>query len=509
MHAMSEKVIIIGGGLGGLFTGAILAKEGYEVTVLEKNSIIGGGLQNFKRYGETFETGMHILGGLQQGGNVNKILTYLGIEDLIETRMDDSDCITEIKYLSDGKTYHFASGRDGFVKSLSQEFPDEADNLKAYIDELYKLADEVDLYHLRPDNEMRVHSDNFMKATDVLIAEYIKDEKLRDVLAYVNPTYGGVKGHTPAYIHALIQILYIEGQSRFVGGSQQLANALKSVVESHNGAVYANKEVLKINVVDRVIQSVETTDGSIYVADKYISAIHPCTLLELMDEGSFPKSFTRRLQSIPNSYSAFTVYFVFKENKFPYLNYPAYIQDDYGQAWEHADDIENNWPRGFMYITPCDKDQGKYASKMIINCLMKFDYVKQWEDTTVGRRGKDYYEWKLEMENRVIAQMEKVYPDFRDCIKAVFSSSPLTIRDYYHVKEGSLYGFRKDCNDIALSHIMVNTKVSNLLLTGQNVNLHGICGVPLTAVSTVEMMIGRNAIRNKINEKYNEKYGNN
>lgn len=31
-----EKIIIIGGGLGGLFTGALLAKEGYPVTVLEK-----------------------------------------------------------------------------------------------------------------------------------------------------------------------------------------------------------------------------------------------------------------------------------------------------------------------------------------------------------------------------------------------------------------------------------------------------------------------------------------
>lgn len=41
---MKQRVLIIGGGLGGLFSGAILAKEGLEVTVLEKNKIIGGGL---------------------------------------------------------------------------------------------------------------------------------------------------------------------------------------------------------------------------------------------------------------------------------------------------------------------------------------------------------------------------------------------------------------------------------------------------------------------------------
>ena len=44
---MKKRVVVIGGGLGGLFTGAILAKEGLQVTVLEKNINIGGGLQTF------------------------------------------------------------------------------------------------------------------------------------------------------------------------------------------------------------------------------------------------------------------------------------------------------------------------------------------------------------------------------------------------------------------------------------------------------------------------------
>lgn len=48
---MDKSVLIIGGGLGGLMTGALLAKEGYRITVLEKNAIIGGGLQNFCREG--------------------------------------------------------------------------------------------------------------------------------------------------------------------------------------------------------------------------------------------------------------------------------------------------------------------------------------------------------------------------------------------------------------------------------------------------------------------------
>ena len=76
---MKQKVIIIGAGLGGLFTGAILSKEGFEVTLLEKNALIGGGLETFHRFGEHFDTGMHVIGGMHPDGNIWKICRYLGI----------------------------------------------------------------------------------------------------------------------------------------------------------------------------------------------------------------------------------------------------------------------------------------------------------------------------------------------------------------------------------------------------------------------------------------------
>ena len=55
-----------------------------------------------------------------------------------------------------------------------------------------------------------------------------------------------------------------------------------------------------------------------------------------------------------------------------------------------------------------------------------------------------------------------------------------------------------------LSQLPIWTKVKNLLLTGQNINLHGICGVPLTAVNTVEALVGRDQLLTKINQYYNQ-----
>ncbi|MCD8318195.1 MAG: NAD(P)-binding protein, partial [Paraprevotella sp.] len=95
---MGKDIIVMGGGLGGLVTGAFLAKEGYLVTVLEKNLTIGGGLQCFYRHGTIFETGMHILGGFMPGHNVYKICRYLGILDKLKIRHTDVDCIDSIQF---------------------------------------------------------------------------------------------------------------------------------------------------------------------------------------------------------------------------------------------------------------------------------------------------------------------------------------------------------------------------------------------------------------------------
>ena len=54
---------------------------------------------------------------------------------------------------------------------------------------------------------------------------------------------------------------------------------------------------------------------------------------------------------------------------------------------------------------------------------------------------------------------------------------------------------------LAVFAALVFCGVVTLLLTGQNVNLHGICGVPLTAIETAEAIVGKNVILEKINKQ--------
>ena len=275
MH--DPHVLIIGGGTGGLFTGALLAKEGFRVTVLEKNREAGGGLQCFERYGETFETGMHTLGGFEAGGSLDRICRYLSIRERLRLRADD--CLASIRYLSDGCQYRLPKGRAAFADYLCGLFPAEASGIRAYVDELYRLADEVDLFYLRESGDaIPSHSEQFLWAADRLIAHFAADPRLRDVLAFLNPLYSGQAGHSPAYLHALINVLYIDGPCRFVDGSRQLANALADVIRSAGGTVDTANGATAIEMADREVTGVRSADGQTHRADVYISAVHPCTL---------------------------------------------------------------------------------------------------------------------------------------------------------------------------------------------------------------------------------------
>ena len=485
------KVLIIGGGLGGLFCGAILAKEGLKVTVLEKNAAIGGGLQSFTRFGEVFDTGMHVVGGLQEGGNIRRLLGYLGIWDKVHIQAVPADCADLLYFAEDRHYYQIASGKEQFVASLAQEFPSERDNLVRYVDAMYRLVEEMDLFHLRSSTrDIFSHSEEFCMAADAFIAKYISDERLRSVVAYVNPLYGGRAGTTPAYIHATISVLHINGLCRFAGGSQLFAETLGDFIKEHGGEVLASHEVQHIHTEGRNITGVTTRNSKCFTADYYISDIHPCSLINLFDDSkALPKAYKTRLEDIPNTYSAFLIYLKLKPESFPYLNHTGYYMQSYEGIWNIAE-ANQPCPRGFLYMTPPEIQQGKYARKMIIAAPMN------WQD--VPPRGKEYANWKQERAERLLSRMEEMFPNFREYVDGINTASPLTIRDYYGTKHGAMFGYAKDCKNLALSQVPVATKIPNLLLTGQCVNLHGFCGVPLTAINTCEAILGRNHIISKL-----------
>ncbi len=488
---MEKQVVIIGGGVGGLFTAALLSKEGYRVTVLERSAHVGGGLQSFRRKGVSFDAGMHVLGGLQPGGSLDRICRYLGLQDQIRIRPVDADCMDEVYCHEDQRVYRIPGGSEEFAAYFQQQFPEERENIHQYMEAMDALTNQVGFFYLRPESQqIEEFSTEFYQSTEKFISTYIRDPKLQNLLGYMSPLCGGSAGHTPAYIFALINTLYINGHYRFEGPASQLADALARLIEQQGGEVLTNAEVVRISADGKSVRSVTTVDGRTFSADCYVSAIHPQELLKIADNDLFTKAFRNRVANASNNYSAYCVYVVLKPGMFPYINHPCYYLDSYESVWTFGQYVEEDWPQSFAYLTPCESEQGEYARMMAIIQFMPYSVCERWGGTHTGNRGGDYLAWKQQHTDKVLGKLELRYPGFRDMVAQVYDASPLTIRDYFNEPEGSIYGLLKDSESPYAGYVPVRTKADNLFLTGQNVYLHGCCGVPLTAVMTAEAIMG-------------------
>ena len=140
---------------------------------------------------------------------------------------------------------------------------------------------------------------------------------------------------------------------------------------------------------------------------------------------------------------------------------------------------------------------------MTIFSYMKYEELEPWKDSfntvsVAGERGEGYADFKKEKAEKLIRVVEERFPGVRDCIHSYYTTTPLSYRDYIGTDDGSLYGVARDYKDAMKTFISSRTKLPNLFLTGQNLNVHGILGTAISAVLTCVLLTGDNSIVEKI-----------
>ncbi|MDR0687135.1 MAG: NAD(P)/FAD-dependent oxidoreductase [Prevotellaceae bacterium] len=493
---MDKHVVIVGSGLGGLTCGYILAKNGYRVSILEKNAQLGGCLQNFVRHGVKFETGMHYIGSMEKGQTLHKFFTYLALLPDVKIRSLDKAAYDVISIA--GERFAFANGADNFVASLAQRFPDERRSLQRYMQTIKQVADESPLHSLRRiDNIALLNLDYIKRSASEFIESTTSNTLLRQVLAGNLPLYAGVKRKTPLYIHALVNNFYNESTYRIAGGSDVIAKSLVRSIRAMGGSVRPLAQVVGIACDDSKAVSVTLKSGEEVSGDYFISNIHPMRTVELLDTHLIRKSYRQRIACLQNTVSNFTVYIHFKKNTTPYLNSNLYHYNE-PNVWEGGGYDKNKWPGSFLYMHLCSSIDQQHADAAILMTYMNFDEVAQWEGTGIGRRGEDYEAFKVQKAERMLDELEKQMPGTRTNIERYYTSTPLTYRDYTGTEKGSMYGILRDCSEPAQTVVSQRTRIPNLLQTGQNINSHGILGVIIGAVITSGELLGINAILKQI-----------
>ncbi|NOR88405.1 MAG: FAD-dependent oxidoreductase [Bacteroidales bacterium] len=488
--------IIIGSGLGGLVTAAILAKEGQRVLVLEKGKKTGGFLHTFKREQSVFNTGMNYIGSLEENGLLFQYFNYLGIMSELNIQPLDRDGFEEISFEGDANKYYYSQGKDEFANRLIQDFPQEAQAINNYTNKLWDITEKFPLLYLQNYDQIVKGQDYMNGGAWDFINKVTSNPKLKQVLAATNSLYAGVQDKTPLYVHALVNRQFIESAWRFVNGSQQLADALAQKITQNGGEILNRSQVVKI-ATDSVDQTwVETSSGERFFGKTIVSNIHPATTLKMLDDQRIKHVYRKRITELPNTASFFNIYIVFKPNQFKYINKNIYhfTNDHIWLPYTKKD----QWPSYFMFYTGCSKKNQIWADNAALMTYMDYEEVAKWKGSIKGMRGDEYESFKQQKAEILLAQLEKRFPGIKKSIQSYYTATPLTYEHYNAAPQGSAYGIEKDHNNPYKSIILPKTKIPNLYFTGQNLNMHGALGVTIGAVLTSGEILGLNYLIDKI-----------
>jgi all-trans-retinol 13,14-reductase len=488
--------IIIGSGLGGLVSGIILAKEGHSVCILEKNHHAGGNLQTFDRDGYKFSTGLHYIGSMDEGQTLYRFFKYLGILPDLKLKQLDKDGFDRIVFGEEETNYYFAQGWDHFRDSLISQFPGEKTAIGRYVATVRESIRSIPLYDLESAGSFNLDMASLNRGVMPYIESITENRRLQHVLAGGNSVYHGAAQRTPLYMHSCIRNSFVSSAWKVSGGSDHLTEVLLQTLSAFGGKVITDAEVAGFSMTGDKIDSVNLKDGRKYFGKQFISNIHPATTLQLAGLEKIRTSYRNRVERLENTAGFFTLYLVFKEDFFPYLNYNLfqYYHDDY-----FNDELpEKHWPHSYVIYTPFYEEGRKFSRTASIISFMKNDECRKWNDLAPDQRGQDYFDFRDMKAERLLDAVEKRIPGIRNGIEKYYVSTPLTFKDFTGTPEGSGYGILKDWENPARSIILPRTKIPNLYFTGQNLNIHGILGTTTSAFITCSEFIGFKNLVSKI-----------
>ncbi len=488
-------IVIIGSGLGGLECGTILCKEGYNVCVLEKNELFGGCFQTYRRKGYSLDTGIHYIGSLDEGQMMHQFFRYVGIMDKLKIRKLDEDSFDRIYHK--GHIYDYATGYERFTETLCEKFPHEKENLLQYTRLLKEIGGLISVDKLKRGIISTEGMRFFNTSAAGMIAQITSNPDLQSALAGSALLYGGQRECSNFYEHAMINNSYIQGAYRLIDGSMQVATEMVNIIRSHGGTVLNNSEVTRIIVENNRVQGVEINGAERIEANNVISNVHPKRTLTLLDKNhSIKNAYISRINSLENTYGIFTLYLIMKEKSYPYMNRNLYLHGD-SDVWYNKQDSMGH-TTNCMISNQASSRNADYANVISILTPMYIDELFPWLNTTPEQRGDDYKAFKEKKVRQLLEFIKKHGIDFDDCIETMYSTTPLSYRDFTGTCDGSAYGIIKNYKYPQVGFVSTRTKLGNLFLTGQNLNVHGALGVTLTSLITCSEFLGYDYLAKKI-----------
>jgi len=476
-----KKVIIVGAGFGGLAAASLLARDGYNVTVLEKNEQAGGRALIWKKDGFTFDMGpsWYLMPDVFEnffaefGKKPEEYMELVRLDPSYRVFFSEDDFVdisADIKknYSLFEKLEPGAEEKMKEYLKLSKYEYDIA--MKDFIYKDYKHLTDF----LKPKLIVEGTKLHMFEKLDSFAQRYFKSEKIRKILEYTIVFLGGSPYDSPALYSLMSHVDFNMGVWFPKGGMGKLAEAMYNLAKEQGAKFVFNEPAEKIIVENEKISGVKTSKKT-YDADLVVvNADYWWAENHLLDEKyrSYSAKYWGKRKIAPSAYLLFIG--LDKQIK-NFRHHNLYFHPNWVG---HFDDIFKNpkWPKDFSYYVSCiTKTDPKTAPKGGENVFVLIPVAPDLKDDDKTR--EKYF-------NKTIDHMEKLAGEnLRDhiVVKRIFTHRDFSNR--YNAYKGTALGLAHTLKQTAVFRPKHESKkVKNLYYTG-HYNHPGI-GVPMVIISS-------------------------
>ena len=502
-------VIVIGSGIGGLCSAALLSQMGKKVLVLEQHYTAGGFTHAYEREGYEWDVGVHYIGDMGRKSQGRGLFDYISGGQLKWAEMDP---VYDRIILGD-EHFDFVAGKENFKNSLKQQFPDDTVAIDQYVDLVttttkYMAAVSQTKAMPRPLAKLMSLSsknkfpDYALDSSYNVLKGLTDNEKLIAVLCGQWGDHGCPPKESVFLMHALIAGHYFNGGFYPVGGASKIAETIIPQIQVSGGDVLTYADVQEILIVDDRAVGVEMVDGHCLYADYIISNAGVVnTFTKLLPAAISDKfSYRDRVQSLATSMSHGGMYIGLRgtadELQLPKTNLWIYL-DQHHDENVAALRKDPSAPLPLVYVSfPSAKDpnfQRRHPGRSTIEIVIgpcDFEQYRQWADKTWGKRGDDYEALKADLSERMLAALYKQLPHLQGKIDYSEVSTPLSTNHFCRYKQGEAYGLAHTKARFEQEWLTPKTRVKGLYLTGQDLISCGVVGALMAGMVTAMSVVG-------------------